>query len=60
MTMEKTIRCPLVNRLVDDGFCFDTSLAAEGQMTKYFWPDELTWSEELVRTCMNCPNHRDD
>lgn len=59
MTTEMTIRCPLVNRLVDDGFCFDTSLAAEGHMAKYFWPDELPWSEELAQKCLDCPNHRD-
>lgn len=56
---EKTIKCPLVNRLVEDGFCFETSLAAEGHMTKYFWPDELIYSEELAQKCLNCPNHRD-
>lgn len=60
MTMEKTIRCPLVNRLVTDDFCFDTSFVAEGHTPERFLPDELTWSEELVKTCMNCPNHRDD
>lgn len=60
MTREKTINCPLVNRLVADDFCFDTSVVAEGHTPKRFLPDELTWSEELVKTCMNCPNHRDD
>lgn len=60
MTMEKTIRCPLVNRLVTDDFCFDTSVVAEGHTPERFLPDELTWSKELVEACMNCPNHRYD
>lgn len=59
MKQKMTINCPLVNRLVEDGFCFDTSLAAEGHMTKYFWPKELKWSKELAQKCLNCPNHRD-
>ena len=39
--MEKTIRCPLVNRLVTDDFCFDTSVVAEGHTPERFLPDEL-------------------
>ena len=35
--MEKTIRCPLVNRLVTDDFCFDTSVVAEGHTPERFF-----------------------
>lgn len=41
MKQEKTIKCPLVNRLVEDDFRFDTSLVAEGTSPKFCLPDEL-------------------
>lgn len=59
MKHKKTIKCPLVNRTVDSGFCFETAVASEGLMIDHFWPKELAYNDELVKKCLTCPNHPD-
>ena len=55
-----SIKCPLVNNeVVDDYFCFATSMVAEHAAPFRTLPDEVKKIANFREICLNCPNHRD-
>lgn len=53
------IRCPLLEREIDDGICFDITMVAERMAPERTAPQEATKIDGYREICLNCINHRD-
>ena len=56
----KKIECPLMEKEIDDGICFDIHMNVEGLAPDWTIPDEVLKQMAYKNLCLNCPNHRDD
>lgn len=54
------IMCPLINEKIDEGYCFDTSMVAEGLAPKTTAPENMVNLENFKEICLKCKNHRYD
>ncbi|WP_352400136.1 hypothetical protein [Anaerotignum sp.] len=53
------IKCPLLEREIDDGTCFDITMVAEHMAPERTAPKEATEIKGYREICLNCKNHRD-
>lgn len=53
------INCPLQNREIDDGVCFDISMVAEKMAPENTAPEEATKIPDYRNICLKCKHHRD-
>lgn len=53
------VNCPLLDKEIDDGICFDISLVAEKMAPEYTAPPEAVEIPDYKEKCLECKNHRD-
>lgn len=54
------LNCPLMEKQIDEGICFDIHMVVERVAPKWTAPEEATRKTNYEDICLNCPNHRDD
>lgn len=52
--------CPLMNKEIDDGMCFDISMVSEELAPERTMPDEVASIECHREICLTCEYHRND
>lgn len=58
--MSNTVNCPLLNRTIDTGICFDIAMYAEGLSPVRFIPEELQHEKDIPERCLQCEHHKTD
>lgn len=53
------VKCPVMNKAIEEVVCFDICLVAEGTSPESELPIGFTLTDELAQRCLNCPNHID-
>lgn len=51
--------CPLYDKEIYEGDCFEISITAERMGSKSLYKQLSEEHEDFENTCMNCPNHKD-
>lgn len=54
------IKCPLLNKNIEDVICFDISMVAENMAPESTAPKEAIQVKGYKEICLNCPNHSND
>lgn len=57
--MSDIIKCPLLNKEIEDGICFDITMVAEHAAPERTAPKEAREIEGYREICLNCENHRE-
>ena len=55
-----TVKCPLMEAVIDDAICFDIHMVVEGCAPEYTAPKKAIQTLGYKEICLKCPNHRDD
>lgn len=53
------IKCPLMEKEIEDGICFDISMVAENMAPERTAPEEARNKEGYRDICLKCKNHKD-
>lgn len=53
MAEDKMIKCPLLDRLIEDGLCLDIILAGTGELKKDAVPEVSDW-DKAKKVCPGC------
>ncbi|MEG0998867.1 MAG: hypothetical protein RSC99_10545 [Clostridiales bacterium] len=51
--------CPLFNKKIEAGTCYDISMVAEKMAPRWSAPKEATKIDEFEKICLGCKNHQD-
>lgn len=54
------IYCPLLDREIKGGECFDIHMVVEDDAPSWTAPEGATLNPDFKRICRNCKNHRED
>jgi len=55
--MESEYKCPILDRIIDDGYCYDITNAAYGMMKMEALDDKIE-RETALKQCDNCPHNQ--
>ena len=55
--IEKMIRCPVLDKEIDKGFCFECAMAAEGWGPSYIEMMMEEATPDFKNICLNCGQH---
>lgn len=56
----RKINCPLFEKEIEDGMCYDIHMNVEGLAPDWTIPPNVLAIPEYKKICFECPNHRDD
>lgn len=51
--MENNIECPLLNRIIDDGYCYDINMIANDMIKENILEDKID-KEKAKKICNKC------
>lgn len=51
--MEEEFECPLLNRMIDDGYCYDINMVANKMIKEEILGDKID-REEVLKICEKC------
>lgn len=51
--MESEYECPLLHRIIDDGYCYDINMVNSEMIKKDILKDEID-SEKAIEICKDC------
>ena len=56
---ERTVRCPILKKPIDDAICYDIHMNVEGLASDWTVPEEVLSVSEYKKICMKCENHKE-
>lgn len=51
--MENNIECPLLNKIIDDGYCYDINMVASHMIKEEILEDKID-KEKALEICKRC------
>lgn len=57
--MDDLVYCPLYEKKIEVGDCFEISMVAEGMAPDRLLDRVVVKNENFVKICMTCENHKD-
>ena len=49
--------CPLMEKAIDDGTCFDIHMVVEGEAPDWTAPEKAVKHKDRNKSCLACENH---
>lgn len=53
--MKNNIECPLLNRIIDDGYCYDINMVAREMVKEEILEDKID-RDKALEICKKCKN----